>query len=86
MPGTDALALSEKHNVFLWLLHNKGFKKERMTQIRLDAIGTSTPLASRASFARLPRLSAWGSVTRCASALSAPFPHSSRVRHDRTSL
>jgi hypothetical protein len=60
MPETDALALSEKHHVFVWLLHTKGFKKERMTHVRLYAIGPSTPLASSATFARLFRLSAWG--------------------------
>ena len=33
--------LSEKHNAFLRLLKNKGFKEERMTRMGLYAIGKS---------------------------------------------
>jgi hypothetical protein len=41
--------LSEKHNSFLRLLKNKGFKEESMTKVGLDAIGTSTTLESNKS-------------------------------------
>jgi hypothetical protein len=34
--------LFEKHNSFLRLLKNKGFKEESMTKFRLDAIGSRT--------------------------------------------
>ena len=56
-PSTNTDKLSD---VFLWLLHNNGFKKESMTHIRLDAISTATPLTSRATVAMLPRFSALG--------------------------
>jgi hypothetical protein len=41
--------LSEKHNSFLRLLKNKGFKEERMTKVGLYAIGKSTTLESNKS-------------------------------------
>jgi hypothetical protein len=41
--------LSENQDSFLRLLKNKDFKKERMTQVELDAIGTSTTLESNKS-------------------------------------
>ena len=41
--------LSEKRNLFLRLLKNKGFKNESMTQVGSDAIGTSTTLESNKS-------------------------------------
>jgi hypothetical protein len=49
MPGADAPALSEKHNSFLRLLKNKGFKEERMAKVGVYAIGKSTILESRES-------------------------------------
>ena len=51
IPGSYAPALSEKHNSFLRLLKNKGFKEERMTKIGLYAIGKSTTLESNKSLA-----------------------------------
>jgi hypothetical protein len=47
--GSYAPMLSEKHHSFLRLLKNKGFKEESMTQVALDAIGTSTTLESNKS-------------------------------------
>jgi len=44
--------LSEKHNSFLWLLKNKGFKEERVTKIKLYAIGASKTLESNKSLDR----------------------------------
>jgi hypothetical protein len=41
--------LSEKRNLCLRLLKNKGFKNESMTKGGLDAIGTSTTLESNKS-------------------------------------
>jgi hypothetical protein len=41
--------LSEKCNLFLRLLNNKGFKEERMTKVGSYAIGTSTTLESNKS-------------------------------------
>ena len=45
--------LSEKHNSFLRLLKNKGFKEERMTKIELYTIGKSKTLDSNKSLLRL---------------------------------
>jgi hypothetical protein len=41
--------LPENRDSFLRLLKNNAFKEERMTQVGLDAIGTSTPLESNKS-------------------------------------
>jgi hypothetical protein len=41
--------LSENHDSFLRLLKKKDFKEESMTQVALDAVGTSTPLESNKS-------------------------------------
>jgi hypothetical protein len=41
--------LTEKHNSFVRLVKKKGFKEESRTKVRLEAIGTSTPLASNKS-------------------------------------
>jgi hypothetical protein len=49
IPGSYALALSEKHKSFLKLLKNKGFKEESMTKFGVDAIGMSTTLESNKS-------------------------------------
>jgi len=49
IPGSYAPSLSKKHHSFLRLLKNKGFKAESMTQVGLDAIGTSTTLESNKS-------------------------------------
>jgi len=49
IPGSYALALSEKRNSFLRLLKSKGFKEESMTKVGLYAIGKSTPLESNKS-------------------------------------
>jgi len=50
--GAYAPALSETHNAFVRLMNNKGFTEESMTKVGLDAIGTSTPLASNKSLLR----------------------------------
>jgi hypothetical protein len=57
IPGSYAPALSEKCNAFLRLLKHKGFKEERMTKVRVYAIGTSTTLESNKSQSRLEFLS-----------------------------
>jgi len=44
--------LSEKHNSFLRLLKNKGFKAERRTKNGLYPIGTFTTLESNKSLWR----------------------------------
>ena len=49
IPGSYAPMLSEKHNSFLRLLKNKGFKEERMTKIELYTIGKSKTLESNKS-------------------------------------
>jgi hypothetical protein len=49
IPGSYASALSEKRNSSLRLLENKGFKKESMTKVELDALGKSTTLESNKS-------------------------------------
>jgi hypothetical protein len=49
IPGSYAPTLSENHDSFLRLLKNKGFKEEKMTQVGLYAIGTSTTLESNKS-------------------------------------
>src|SRR5262249_10111576 len=49
IPGSHALALSEKGDLFLSLLKNKGFREESITQVGLYAIGTSTTLESNKS-------------------------------------
>jgi hypothetical protein len=41
--------LSEKGNAFVRPLVNKGFKEERVTTMRLDNLGKSTPLESNKS-------------------------------------
>jgi hypothetical protein len=48
MPGSYALALSEKHNACLRLLQKKASRR-RARQQSLDAIGTSTTLESHTS-------------------------------------
>ncbi|HSX77562.1 MAG TPA: hypothetical protein VLQ80_03170, partial [Candidatus Saccharimonadia bacterium] len=53
IPGSYAPALSEKHNSFLRLLKNKGFKEETRTKVGLYAIGKSTPLESNKSLRSL---------------------------------
>jgi len=45
--------LSEKHNSFLRLLKNKGFKEESTTKVGLYAIGTSTTLESNKSLGEM---------------------------------
>jgi len=45
-------------NAFLRLLKHKGFKEERMTKVRVYAIGTSTTLESNKSHATLPAITA----------------------------
>jgi hypothetical protein len=45
--------LSEKGNAFVRPLINKGFKEERVTTMRLDNLGKSTPLESNKSHAPL---------------------------------
>jgi hypothetical protein len=47
--GAYAPTLSEKHDSFLILLKNKGFKEEKMTKVELYTIGTSTTLESNKS-------------------------------------
>jgi hypothetical protein len=47
--GSSAPMLSEKCNVFLRPLKNKGFKEERVTTMRLDDLGHSTTLESNKS-------------------------------------
>src|SRR5229473_776848 len=54
IPGSYAPALSEKHNSFLRLLKNKGFKEETRTKVGLYAIGKSTTLESNKSLLLLP--------------------------------
>ena len=49
IPGSYALALSEKGDLFLSLLKNKGFREESITQVGLYAIGTSMTLESNKS-------------------------------------
>jgi hypothetical protein len=49
IPGSYAPSLSKKHHSFLRLLKNKGFQKESMTKVGLDAIGTSMTLESNKS-------------------------------------
>jgi hypothetical protein len=49
IPGSYVPILSEKHNSFLWLLKNKGFKEGRVTKIKLYAIGASKTLESNKS-------------------------------------
>src|SRR5262252_5287238 len=49
IPGSYTPALSEKHNSFLRLLKNKGFREERMTKFGLYAIGKTTTLESNKS-------------------------------------
>jgi hypothetical protein len=49
IPGAYAPAWSEKHNSFVRLCKKKGCKEESMTKVGLDAIGTSTTLASNKS-------------------------------------
>jgi len=45
--------LSEKGNAFLSPLKKKGFKEERVTTMRLDDLGQSTPLESNKSVLQL---------------------------------
>jgi hypothetical protein len=49
IPGSYAPMLSENRESFLWLLKNNDFKEERMTKVRLYAVGTSTTLESNKS-------------------------------------
>src|SRR5215470_3136546 len=49
IPGSYALALSEKPNSFLRPLKKKGFKEKRRTKVGFYAIGTSTTLESNKS-------------------------------------
>src|SRR5215510_7285249 len=49
IPGSYALALSEKGDSFLRLLKHKGFREENMTKVGLYAIGTYTTLESNKS-------------------------------------
>ena len=55
--------LSEKHNSFLRLLKNKGFKEERMTKIGLYAIGRSKTLESNKSHTFSPGWTTANNVT-----------------------
>ncbi len=50
--GAYAPVLSEKRNSFSGLLKNKGSKEESKTKVGLDAIDTSTTLASNKSLSR----------------------------------
>src|SRR5215467_506639 len=54
IPGSYALALSEKGDSFLRLLKHKGFREENMTKVGLYAIGTSTTLESNKSLPGRP--------------------------------
>jgi hypothetical protein len=45
--------LSEKGNAFFSPLKKKGFKEERVTTMRLDDLGQSTPLESDKSVLKL---------------------------------
>jgi hypothetical protein len=49
IPGSYTPALSEKHNSFLRLLKNKGFREESMTKFGLYAIDKTTTLESNKS-------------------------------------
>jgi hypothetical protein len=49
--------LSEKHNAFLRLLKNKGFKGESRTKVGVDAIGMSTTLESNKSLSDFQKVS-----------------------------
>jgi hypothetical protein len=49
IPGSYAPPVSKKPHAFLRLWKNKDCKAESMTKVGLDAIGTSTPLASNTS-------------------------------------
>jgi hypothetical protein len=53
IPGSYAPTLSENHDSFLGLLKNKGVKEEKVTQVGLYAIGTSTTLESDKSQGRM---------------------------------
>jgi hypothetical protein len=64
IPGSYAPSLSKKHHSFLRLLKNKGFQKESMTKVGLDAIGTSMTLESNKS------------LTPIASSLPSALPRS----------
>jgi hypothetical protein len=55
IPGSYAPAWSEKRNSFLSLLKNKGFKKESMTKVGLDAISKSTTLESNKSLLHISK-------------------------------
>jgi hypothetical protein len=55
IPGADAPTLSEKHNAFLRLWKNKGFKEKSRAKVELYAIGTATPLESNKSLSWQPR-------------------------------
>ena len=57
IPGSYVPIWSEKHNSFLWLLKNKGFKEGRVTKIKLYALGASKTLESNKSLS--PWLSLW---------------------------
>src|SRR5262249_1324224 len=52
IPGSYAPTLSENHDSFFRLLKNKDCKEEKMTQVGLYAIGTSTTLESNKSLTR----------------------------------
>jgi hypothetical protein len=58
IPGSYAPTLSENHDSLLRLWKNKGFKEEKMAQVGLYAIGTSTTLESNKS------LSIYGATNR----------------------
>ena len=49
IPGSYTPAWSEKHNSFLRLLKNQGFREESMTKFGWYAIGKTTTLESNKS-------------------------------------
>jgi hypothetical protein len=49
IPGSYASTLSEKRDLFLRLLKNKGFKDKSMSKVRPYVIGKSTTLESNKS-------------------------------------
>ena len=57
IPGSYALALSEKHNSLFKTLKNKGFTEEKMAKIELYTISTSTTLeANKSLYSYLDRV------------------------------
>jgi len=72
IPGPYAPLLSEKHNAFLRLLKNKGFKEERRTKNGMYAISKATTLESNKS------LTGWSAFP-----LPSPRPETRRTIRGR---